>query len=824
MFYHLTQDLERCNDGLDLKLSEIDGHLTEQLKNREALRASQARLYHDILPGHLHPLIDDASNLEHSLQEAAIVAEKVSKRVREIDVVRTRAVETIQKTNEVINLKNCVQGIQSALTSQNYDLAVQHMAVYLKYSNAKLPLDIRRVMSAAETQLLTALRDQLNIAITSNNVAAITRYTQLFAPLGLFDEGVSHYASYLEKQINTDLSVIMTQVEESKKTAETKNSGEKASYASALSQLIQRAHARLKRAKPILEAAFGPAGLIHTVLILQPTLATRCTTLLDDFMKTWQNMTPQLHLMAQRNAEVERYEASFSHSLFAQTHAPAAAVSPWNPMDFSPLLDQLVIICQTIEVNSRFTAAVINQARDAISKTSKASSTEHFGPPQKLPSNPALSRSNSDVSADVANHAASRSSPSADQPSPAPESDSLQMKSSLIDESQKIETAKQKIETYAKQLEGAAQFGPLTERLVELLGFYMRFEQYYLKQSIAAVISQDSINEEARSTALVDDIFFILKEASNRAMATYNANTLCAVTNYIDAELNSTYYLVLQGRSSREALQHSRAAALGGASSHGGAQSSTARNVLLSINQLEQTAGYIARLKTDFEETSKKVFALLPHELEKILTSCEELPRTESKYKLLIIQQIEQVFDAMKPRFEALFDVLTHANYNLSESEYNQNQINGPVAVHLVQDVAESVTPIQQVLTPTNASLFLQFIMRFFIRQLERAVVKKQFTQLGAEQLDRDLGVFLDYFSKYTPKGTSRDSFTRLTQIASLLSGYSLEEIQDEWNSRITNHRDPDRPAWALAANDAKRILSLRVDFSKDAIAKLHLL
>jgi hypothetical protein len=399
----------------------------------------------------------------------------------------------------------------------------------------------------------------------------------------------------------------------------------------------------------------------------------------------------------------------------------------------------------------------------------------------------------------------------------------------LLSEKDHYDQAKHKIEAHSKQLLSASQMGPLSERLVELLGHYMRFEQFYMNRSIDAIITQDSStsssDDQARSQSLVDDVFFILKESSNRARATYNANTLCAVINYIDTELNSAYFNLLQERSSREALQQARTAnALTGAQTYSAGQSPSARNVLIAINQLEVTAGYIARLKVDLEEPSKKIFSMVPHDLEKVMTCCEELQRTEVKYRQLIQQQHEQVFEALKPRIESILESISSVNYNLTSAEYSQNQINDPFAAQAVHKIGEILGPIEHVLTPTNSSVLAIFIMRFIVRYIERVAIKKPYSQLGAEQLDSDLRTFIEFFSSRMQKTVARESFNRISQIAFLLSVFSPEEVQEEWNARQRSRKESEKSAWALSPGDAKRILVLRTDFAKEKIASLNLL
>lgn len=844
---------------MELQSKDVDAQLAELLKQRDSIRSSQQQLFGEYLPSLLVPLISDSSRLENSLLDASVVAEKVSRKVRAVDLIRKRAVDALDRANDALSLRRCVEGVRVSLSSGNFKRAVEYMSVYLRFSARQLvDSETMSVMSRAESQLLSSLREQLSKAIANNSISEMTRLTKLFSPLGMFDEGVRHYATYLEKQIDSDLSAITNAARDSAKAAKEKGTGEKASFAAAISQITQRAHARLKRAKPVLEQAFGPSGLIHAVLLLQPIVNSHISTLIDQFIASWEQFKPQLADMAKFSAQAEASATATSFmSLSSYATTTSEPSMTWNPMLFAPLLDQLVIICQTIEVHSRFISAVISQAHEALAKERLTSSAVSSSSPTHAHNTETTSDQHSTLSEPHGSH-------QLDKKDGPPSGETAETVS--------IEVHREKVEDFSKKLVASVQMGPLSERLLELLSHYMRFEQYYMNRSVQHVIDVDSAADEARFGTLVDDVFFLLKESSNRARATYNANTLCAVMNFVDSELNGKYYETLQERSSRESLQLARA---GGHSSSSSSSSSSmsqgqhaqpsAKGVLVAINQLEQTASYIARLKTDVEEPSKKIFAppapphsssssLLPsssslsspssssshrqseantprnrqpqtqnHDLDKVLVCCEELLRTEAKYRNLISTQMQQIAEAIQPRFNPIFTSIAQANYNLTMELYSQYQINDPLVLQLIQNTSEIMAPIEHVLTQTNASILTTTLMRLLVKQMERAVTKKVFTQLGAEQLERDIRKLVDYFSLRTPTGVARDAFHRLSQIAYLLNFDTLEDIQEEWNVRIVSRTDLEKAVWSLSPSDLRRVLSLRTDFAKEAITQLVL-
>jgi hypothetical protein len=74
----------------------------------------------------------------------------------------------------------------------------------------------------------------------------------------------------------------------------------------------------------------------------------------------------------------------------------------------------------------------------------------------------------------------------------------------------------------------------------------------------------------------------------------------------------------------------------------------------------------------------------------------------------------------------------------------------------------------------------------------------------------------VNYFSALADR-TVRDRFARVTQIASLLSMESAREVLDYWGPGAGP------VVWRLSASEVRKVLALRVDFRRDAIAQLAL-
>lgn len=131
-------------------------------------------------------------------------------------------------------------------------------------------------------------------------------------------------------------------------------------------------------------------------------------------------------------------------------------------------------------------------------------------------------------------------------------------------------------------------------------------------------------------------------------------------------------------------------------------------------------------------------------------------------------------------------------------------------------------------MTPPNYDSLVHYIIRFICTRLEQEIFKKKFSQYGGLQFDKERRILQNYFSSITKK-TVRDKFARLSQIANLLylekvipccpdsKHFQVKEVLDFWGQN-SGHM-----TWRLTPGEVRKVLALRVEFSKESIAQLKL-
>ena len=74
----------------------------------------------------------DAEGLAASTADTAGLAEKVSRKVRQLDLAQSRVAATLERIGLVVDRQRAIEGIQSALAAEDYEGAGECVARYLE--------------------------------------------------------------------------------------------------------------------------------------------------------------------------------------------------------------------------------------------------------------------------------------------------------------------------------------------------------------------------------------------------------------------------------------------------------------------------------------------------------------------------------------------------------------------------------------------------------------------------------------------------------------------------------------------------------------------
>ena len=81
---------------------------------------------------------EDCSQLDQRISVTCGLAEKVSFKVRQLDLAKTRVAECQQRVHDLIDLKLCSEGVVTALNEEDYEKAAAHIHRFLAMDESLL--------------------------------------------------------------------------------------------------------------------------------------------------------------------------------------------------------------------------------------------------------------------------------------------------------------------------------------------------------------------------------------------------------------------------------------------------------------------------------------------------------------------------------------------------------------------------------------------------------------------------------------------------------------------------------------------------------------
>jgi len=205
-----------------------------------------------------------------------------------------------------------------------------------------------------------------------------------------------------------------------------------------------------------------------------------------------------------------------------------------------------------------------------------------------------------------------------------------------------------------------------------------------------------------------------------------------------------------------------------------------------------------------------------PVDREKVKSCLSELSEMHNVFKQVLSAGMEQLGATVTPRIRPVLDTVATISYELSDAEYEENELNDPWVQRLLHAVETNMVWLQPFMTSNNYDLFVHLVIDFIVKRLEVIMMQKRFSQLGGLQLDREVRALVNYFSEMSQRPV-RDKFARLSQMTTILNFERVSEILDFWGENAGHM------TWLLTPSEVRRVLGLRLDFKPEAIAALRL-
>uniref|UniRef100_A0A8C1GU89 Conserved oligomeric Golgi complex subunit 4 n=1 Tax=Cyprinus carpio TaxID=7962 RepID=A0A8C1GU89_CYPCA len=283
-------------------LSAVQSDTIEGLTELEDLERVYAQLcaeecanklcFYVFLRPNLQLIEGDAVQLSGMISFTCSLAENVSSKVRQLDLTKKRLYQAIQRADDILDLKFCTDGVQTALRNQDYEQAAAHIHRYLSLDQSVIELSKQggegsaveaslALLQEAERNLKTLVTTRLEEAVATGDLPQVERFFKILPLLGLHEQGLACFAQYLCSQL-------ASKAEENLLLAVGSDLGERRApviFADTLTLLLEGIARIVETHQPIVETYYGP-GRLHTLLAhLQKECDKQAQKIVDKFIQ-----------------------------------------------------------------------------------------------------------------------------------------------------------------------------------------------------------------------------------------------------------------------------------------------------------------------------------------------------------------------------------------------------------------------------------------------------------------------------------------------------------------------------------------------------------
>ncbi|KAK8945557.1 Conserved oligomeric Golgi complex subunit 4 [Platanthera guangdongensis] len=707
----MTSLLHQCiayQRSLDLRLEsllaqrpELDRHLISVQRSSQLIDLARS----------------DAGILLNSVGSTAILADQVSRKVRELDLAQSRVEATLSRIDAIVERSHCLDGARRALDSDDYDSAARFIHTFLQIDASfhDSGSDQREQLLQCKRQLESIVRNRLVAAVDKRDHPTILRFVRVFPLLGLQEEGLQIYVSYLRKVIAIRSRLEFEHLTEiaNQDSQISHNLGQGgANFVTCLTNLFKDIVLAVEENDEVLRSLCGEDGIVYAICELQEECDSRGSQILKKYM--------DFRKLSRLASEINSYSKNLLS--VGSTEGP-------DPREVEMYLEEILSLTQLGEDYMEF---MVSKIRGLVSVD-----------PELCP-----------------------------------------------------------------RATKAFRSGSFNRVVQDLTGFYLILEEFFMVENVRKAITIDEHVPDSLTTSMVDDVFYVLQSCCRRAISTGSSNSVMALLSGAINLLTNEYQDDLQQKMREPNL--GAKLFLGGV----GAQK-TGIEIATALNNVDVSAEYVLKLRHEIEEQCAEVFPA-PADREKVKSCLSELGEINIAFKRILSSGLEQLLASVSPRIRHILDSIATISYELSDAEYEENEVNDPWVQKLLHAIQTNIVWLQPIMTLNNFDSFIHLVIDFTVKRLDVIMMQKRFNQLGGLQLDREVRALVNHFSEMSQRPV-RDKFARLSQITTILNFERVSEILDFWGENAGHM------TWLLTPADVRRVLGLRIDFKPEAIAALRL-
>ncbi|XP_064345050.1 conserved oligomeric Golgi complex subunit 4 isoform X2 [Camelus dromedarius] len=283
-------ELEAVYERLCGEEKVVERELDALLEQQNTIESKMVTLHR--MGPNLQLIEGDAKQLAGMITFTCNLAENVSSKVRQLDLAKNRLYQAIQRADDILDLKFCMDGVQTALRNEDYEQAAAHIHRYLCLDKSVIELSRQgkegsmidanlKLLQEAEQRLKAIVTEKFAIATKEGDLPQVERFFKIFPLLGLHEEGLSKFSEYLCKQVASKaeenlLLVLGTDMSDRRAAV---------IFADTLTLLFEGIARIVETHQPIVETYYGPGRLYTLIKYLQVECDRQVEKVVDKFIK-----------------------------------------------------------------------------------------------------------------------------------------------------------------------------------------------------------------------------------------------------------------------------------------------------------------------------------------------------------------------------------------------------------------------------------------------------------------------------------------------------------------------------------------------------------
>ncbi|KAM8945300.1 conserved oligomeric Golgi complex subunit 4 [Pelodytes ibericus] len=660
----------------------------------------------------------DAEQLAGMITFTCNLAENVSSKVRQLDLAKSRLYQAIQRADDILDLKFCMDGVQTSLRNEEYEQAAAHIHRYLSLDKSVIELSRQgnegsiidanlHHLQEAEQHLKVLVSEKFDAATRAGDLPQVERFFKIFPLLGLHEDGISKFSEYLCKQVankaGENLQLALSSEINERRAA--------LLFADTLTLLFEGIARIVETHQPILETYYGPGKLYMLIKHLQMECDRQVEKVVDKFVQQrdyhWKFQQVQNSMM--RTSSTEKIE----------------------PRDLDPILAEVTLMSARTELYLRFIKRRVSSDFEVgDSMATEEVKQEHQQSLEKL-----------------LKHCVLRCSVQ-----------------ELIGYYITME------EFYMRESVNKAVAMDTCER-GQLISSMVDDVFYIVKKCVGRSLSSSSIDclcamINLSTTMLESDFREVL---CNKLRMGFPATTFQDIQRGVTSAVSLMHSSLQQGKFDTKGIESNDEAKMSFLVSLNNVEVCS-ENIMTLKKNLENDCNKMFSQDLASEQAQAKIDSCL-----------SDMASVSSKFRDLLQEGLGELNGTViKPQVKPWINLFLSVSHNIEEEEFNDYEANDPWVQQFIVNLEQLMTEFKAGLSPVIYENLTSLLTSLIALELEKVALKSTFSRLGGLHFDKELRSLIAYLTTVTT-WTIRDKFARLSQMATILNLERVTEILDYW-------------------------------------------